>query len=212
MRTESDLRGEFLDDFYSECDELLDNIRTQLTQLDAACRGDRADPAALEALYRHVHSLKGISAMVELREAEELAHAAEGLLRHSSRGEQRLTPSQLDLLGAVTRRLEQIVSAHRLQQPLPTGTDLIALLNQYDPPRVEAPRPASGATAPEAAPESSPPTNELRDAAPAPSSRHRAPDGRSRLNRRRNSTSAASTSIRSARDLPGWDRSSAARP
>ncbi|MGH7957892.1 MAG: Hpt domain-containing protein [Opitutaceae bacterium] len=76
-----DLRGDFLDDFYSECDELLGSIRAQLTTLDDACRAARADPVALEALYRHVHSLKGISTMVGLCEAEQLAHAAEGLLR-----------------------------------------------------------------------------------------------------------------------------------
>lgn len=124
-----DLRGEFLDDFYTECDELLGHVRTQLTQLDAACRSNRTDPVALEALYRHIHSLKGISAMVGLREAEQLAHAAEDLLRLLSRGETRLCNNQIDLLGTVTQRLEQIVTAHRLQHPLPTGSDLIAQLN-----------------------------------------------------------------------------------
>src|SRR5688500_7480288 len=127
-----DLRGEFVDDFYTECDELLGNIRAQLTQLDAACGAARTDPVALEALYRHMHSLKGIAAMVGLREAEQLAHAAEGLLRLLSRGETSLSCNHLDLLAAVTRRLEQIVTAHRLHEPLPTGLDLITQLNQFD--------------------------------------------------------------------------------
>jgi two-component system, chemotaxis family, sensor kinase CheA len=127
-----DLRGEFLDDFYTECDELLGNVRTQLTQLDAACGAARTDPVALEALYRHMHSLKGIAAMVGLREAEQLAHAAEGLLRLLSRGETSLSCNHLDLLDAVTRRLEQIVTAHRLHEPVPTGVDLITQLNQFD--------------------------------------------------------------------------------
>src|SRR5512133_3252880 len=73
----AELRDELLDDFYAECDELLGNIRTHLTQLEAACRNGSTDPAALEALYRSAHSFKGISAIVGLRSAEHLAHAAE---------------------------------------------------------------------------------------------------------------------------------------
>jgi two-component system chemotaxis sensor kinase CheA len=127
-----DLRGEFLDDFYSECDELLGNIRTQLTQLDAASRAGKSDPLAVEALYRHAHSLKGISAMVGLREAEQLAHAAEHLLRLLSRAELAPSAGQLDLLGAATQRLEEIVTAHRLGRPLPPADDLLTQLNECD--------------------------------------------------------------------------------
>ncbi len=129
----SDLRGEFLDDFYAECDELLGNIRTHLAQLDAAVHASRTDPAALEAVYRNAHSFKGISAIVGLRVAEELAHAAEGLLRSLSRVELPLTAANLDLIAHVTQRLEQIVSAHRLQQPLPAVADLVARLAELNP-------------------------------------------------------------------------------
>jgi two-component system, chemotaxis family, sensor kinase CheA len=125
----SEPQSEFLDDFYSECDELLGNFRTQLTLLDEACRNARTDSVALETLYRSAHSLKGISAMVGLREAEELAHAVEGLLRLLSRSETSLSSSRVDLLGRATQRLEQIVTAHRLRQSLPNGTDLIAQLD-----------------------------------------------------------------------------------
>jgi two-component system, chemotaxis family, sensor kinase CheA len=127
-----DLRGEFLDDFYTECDELLGNIREQLSRLDEVVRNGRPNPAALEALYRHVHSFKGISAMVGLREAEELAHRAEGLLRLFSRGEATLTAAHLEVLGRISQRLEQTVTAHRLHQPLPNPVDLIAQLATFD--------------------------------------------------------------------------------
>ena len=39
--------------------------------------------AVLDDLFRHFHSLKGISGMVELRAAEELAHRLEDYLRAS---------------------------------------------------------------------------------------------------------------------------------
>jgi two-component system chemotaxis sensor kinase CheA len=155
------LREDFLDDFHAECDELLGGIRAHLSQLAEAVRTGRPDAAALEAFYRNAHSLKGISAMVGLRAAEQLAHSAEGLLRLLSRGEAALTAAELDLLERVTHRLEQIVTAHRLRQPPADTTDLMAQLNVYDvrtsdttvvPPEVKpgpstdaVPRPAASA-------------------------------------------------------------------
>ena len=53
----AELRDELLDDFYAECDELLGGIRSQLTQLEEACRNARSDAIALESLYRSAHSL-----------------------------------------------------------------------------------------------------------------------------------------------------------
>jgi two-component system, chemotaxis family, sensor kinase CheA len=133
MRSDtSDLRGEFLDDFYAECDELLGNLRTQLAPFEARVREGAADPVALEALYRNVHSFKGISAIVGLRIAEELAHAAEGLLRMLSRSELVVTSEHVDLIAHVTQRLEQIVTAHRLQQPFPRSDDLVASLARFN--------------------------------------------------------------------------------
>jgi two-component system chemotaxis sensor kinase CheA len=133
MRSDtSDLRGEFLDDFYAECDELLGNLRTQLAPFEARVREGAADPVALEALYRNVHSFKGISAIVGLRIAEELAHAAEGLLRMLSRSELAVTSEHVDLIAHVTQRLEQIVTAHRLHQPFPRSDDLVASLARFN--------------------------------------------------------------------------------
>jgi two-component system, chemotaxis family, sensor kinase CheA len=126
-----ELQAELLDDFYTECDELLGNIRAQLNRLEEALRKSESNPGALESLYRNAHSFKGNSAIIGLRTAEQLAHAAEDVLRGLSRGEASLTTAGLDLLGSATQRLEQIVTAHRLHQPLPDVTDLVAQLESY---------------------------------------------------------------------------------
>jgi two-component system chemotaxis sensor kinase CheA len=144
------LREEFLDDFYAECDELLGNIRAQLNQLDEASRDGRSHAPALEALYRNAHSFKGISAMVGLREAEQLAHSAEGLLRQLCRGETALTSAELELLERVTHRFEHVVTAHRLHQALPDTLDLIAQLRGYEVPADTA---AGKTERPDAAPD-----------------------------------------------------------
>jgi two-component system chemotaxis sensor kinase CheA len=63
----------FMDDYFAEADEHLLAIRRCLLMLDGVERPDPSS-ALLEELFRSCHSLKGISAMVELHEAEVLAH------------------------------------------------------------------------------------------------------------------------------------------
>jgi two-component system chemotaxis sensor kinase CheA len=127
-----DFRGEFLDDFYAECDELLGNIRRCLNQLETSSHRGTPDASAIEPLFRHVHSFKGSSAIIGLREAEELAHHAENLLRLLSQGKLAWTATHLDLLGHTNQRFEQIVAAHRRKEPLPETTDLLVRLKPFN--------------------------------------------------------------------------------
>lgn len=116
------------------------NVRSLLAQLENPRLTERASAFALEAFYRHAHPLKGISSMVGLQADEQLAHAAEGLLRDLSRNRVTLTGENLDLLAHTTQRLEQIVTAHRLGQTLPDPADLIAQPSRFDhPPSPSAP-------------------------------------------------------------------------
>ena len=126
-----DLPAGFLDDFYAECDEHLGTLRTELVRLEQSLARSEANPAALESLYRSVHTFKGNAAIVGLRPAEELAHAAEDLLRGLSRHETALTADALDLIGQAGHKLEQIVTTYRLAQPLPDGAALVARLRSY---------------------------------------------------------------------------------
>ncbi|HUR57664.1 MAG TPA: chemotaxis protein CheA [Opitutaceae bacterium] len=126
-----EFQSELLDDFYAECDELLGNIREQLTRLEHGLAKSETDRAALEALFRSTHSIKGNAAIVGLRAAEGLAHATEGLLRRLSRGETTLRNAELDLLAAAMHRLEQIITTHRLNQPVPDSGTLLQQLQAY---------------------------------------------------------------------------------
>jgi two-component system chemotaxis sensor kinase CheA len=115
-----------LDDFYAECDELLTSIRGGLTQLEEAMgRGQPASPV-LEALFRNTHTLKGISGIVGLRAAEELAHGMEDLLRALSKHELQVTAANVDSLMKGVQRLEQIATSHRLSGELPDTRDLLS--------------------------------------------------------------------------------------
>ena len=125
-----EIRAELLDDFYAECDEHLANIREALALLEQSIGKAQADLRVLEELFRNFHSFKGISALVGLRPAEELAHAAEDFLRELSRGRATLTISGLELLMSATQKLEQTVAAFRSRTELPENRSVMHALRE----------------------------------------------------------------------------------
>ena len=69
---------QFIDDYFSECDELLATLRRTLLAIDSD-----APPEALQLqeIARALHTLKGLSGMVGLVAVEQTAHAMEDLVR-----------------------------------------------------------------------------------------------------------------------------------
>jgi len=104
---------EFLDDYFAECDEHLTAVRRNLLALEPFVLKPNPGRSLLEQLFRSFHSLKGISAMVGVREAEQLAHSMESYLRVLRQDEAMLTPEGLDALFAGAKLLEQIIAARR---------------------------------------------------------------------------------------------------
>jgi two-component system chemotaxis sensor kinase CheA len=102
----------FLDDYFAECDEHLTGVRRLLLDLEASV-GRVAPRPVLDELFRHFHSLKGISGMVELRPAEDLAHRMEEYLRSLRVRESVLTSEGLSAFFDGAQLLEQIVGARR---------------------------------------------------------------------------------------------------
>jgi len=111
--------SDFLDDYYAECDEHLMGARRLLLALETSIGRGAVNHGVLDELFRHFHSLKGISGMVELRAAEELAHRLEDYLRVLRTGDAVLTRDGLDALFDGTQTLEQVIAARRAQIPLP---------------------------------------------------------------------------------------------
>jgi two-component system, chemotaxis family, sensor kinase CheA len=121
----AELQRELLDDFFTECDEHLAHIRESLLQLEPSIGKAQADRTVIESLFRNFHSFKGISAIVGLRVAEELAHVTEEYLREVMRGSLILSANGVELLMLATQRLEQIASAFRNGQPFPATEALV---------------------------------------------------------------------------------------
>lgn len=116
----------FLSDYFAESEEHLTAAADALLALDRSVRNPAAQRAAIDDLFRYFHTLKAISAMVELRPAEELAHQLEHYLRAIRDGQTSLSQAGTDVLIDGTRRLEQIINAHRQQSDYPDIADLVS--------------------------------------------------------------------------------------
>jgi two-component system chemotaxis sensor kinase CheA len=137
MSDDSAFAAGFMDEYFAECDEHLGTIRRLLLELEGTT-GDRpVTPAALEELFRSFHSIKGISGMVELREAEMLAHHMESYLRVLRQAESRLTEAGVNALIAGLDALERTIAARRDHQPPPPVEQVVAQLAAVVPAAAE---------------------------------------------------------------------------
>ena len=120
----SDNRGDFveqfLDDYYAECDEHLVSIRRSLVILEDEVDPQIVDRTLLDNLFRSFHTVKGISGMVGLAEAEQLAHHLESYLRELREGTVPLSGSGFEALAAGVSLLQNVINARRNEQPIPS--------------------------------------------------------------------------------------------
>jgi two-component system chemotaxis sensor kinase CheA len=117
----------FMDDYFAEADEHLVAVRRCLLTLDTAPNAGGLG-SVLEELFRSCHSIKGISAMVDLREAEVVAHLMESCLRAIRQDEVELNAESLETLLDGANALEGVILSRRQGIPLPTGEPAITAL------------------------------------------------------------------------------------
>lgn len=121
----------FMDDYFAEADEHLEAVRGDLLRLETRL-GSQLPVPLLDDLFRSVHSLKGISAMVELREAELLAHHMESCLRAVREREVDVTAARFQLLVDGANLLSEVVAARREGTPMPPIGGAIDALKAFD--------------------------------------------------------------------------------
>jgi two-component system, chemotaxis family, sensor kinase CheA len=102
---------ELIVEFVTEADEHLESAEQHLLALERTPN----DRAALDALYRAFHTVKGTSSFFNLRDITKLAHAAEDLLNAARDGTRELTGASFDLAFAsvdgLKRQLERLKAA-----------------------------------------------------------------------------------------------------
>lgn len=113
---------EFRSAYLAELDELLDMGGTHLLALERAAAAGQADPRAARELFRALHTIKGLSAMMGVEPIVELAHHMEGALRALQRGPP--PPDAVDALfqgiRAVEQRARALAAGGAAQEP-PAG-------------------------------------------------------------------------------------------
>ena len=98
-------RSRYADLFLTESREHLSAITQSLLDLERTAGG----AAPVGALFRSVHTIKGMSATMGYTVVAELAHALEALLDRIRGGAQRATPDVIDLLFTGTDSLERAI-------------------------------------------------------------------------------------------------------
>jgi two-component system chemotaxis sensor kinase CheA len=126
MISEDNSFTEFLDDYFAESEEHLGSIRRQLVVMEDFVNRDRIDPHVVDELFSAFHSLKGLSGMVGVHEAEQVIHAMEGALRDVKQTGAGPSENFMQALTGGTRVIEQVIAAKRERTPAP---DIAAVLS-----------------------------------------------------------------------------------
>src|SRR5687768_734797 len=122
-----DFLAGFIDDYFAECDEHLTTIRRLLAGADPTLP-EGMPGETLEELFRAFHSIKGLSGMVDLRDAEVLAHHMESYLRLLRGRQSVFTAEGLYALISGTSLLERVIAARRAGTEPPLIRDVAASL------------------------------------------------------------------------------------
>jgi two-component system chemotaxis sensor kinase CheA len=116
--------ADFLPAYLSEAEELLGAAHRHLLAVEASVRRGLAHPRAVRELFRALHTLKGLSAMVDVEPLVAIAHWMETSLRHADRAGGRLPEASVEPLMEGLREIEQRVrqlAAGRTAAPVPSG-------------------------------------------------------------------------------------------
>ena len=105
------LLDSFIEDYFAEAEDHLTAVRRGLLAVESTIGVSEPPAAAVEELFRSFHSLKGISAMVELHEAERLAHEMESCLGSIRDHAAPLTAGGFEALLDGVNALERVIGA-----------------------------------------------------------------------------------------------------
>jgi two-component system, chemotaxis family, sensor kinase CheA len=121
---DASFRARFLDDYVAECEDHLAALRRTLVTLDGYV-GAPLPAATIDDLLRRFHSLKGISGMVEFREAEALAHESESYLRALQKRQTLLTADGVQALIDGSGAFDRLIASLRRGDPAMNVSDLL---------------------------------------------------------------------------------------
>jgi two-component system chemotaxis sensor kinase CheA len=131
---------EFEADFYAECDELLENIKSELAG------GEMLSLTSINNLLRFYHTLKGISAMMGFDMIENVSHSAESYLKYLFEAKHELSKKGFSLLFEAVKVIEENLQAkgslneNLTQRANSIVDELKQELSNISPKTIEAPK------------------------------------------------------------------------
>jgi two-component system chemotaxis sensor kinase CheA len=121
------------EEFFSEAQELIENLSRNLLALDAAQKAGASDPSLINEAFRAVHTLKGLAGLFGATQVGALSHRLEDLLDDIRLGRQPLTPELLDVFFSSVDVFTRVLAAERelCDEPVPALGELMARLDQF---------------------------------------------------------------------------------
>ncbi len=102
---------EFLSAYVAEVDEQLQTANAKLLEIDQHAREGTSHPRAVRDLFRALHTIKGLSAMVGVEPVVAVSHKLEDIVRRADRSGGRLDAAVLDAIVKGVRVIEKMVRA-----------------------------------------------------------------------------------------------------
>ncbi|WP_438010013.1 ATP-binding protein [Sorangium sp. So ce321] len=134
---------EFVAGYLVEVEEHLSASTANLLTAEAALRAGDSNPKATRELFRSLHTIKGLSAMVGVEPVVDIAHAMETVLRAADRAAGRLSAASIEVLLRGLRAIEERIRALANKQPVPPAApsllDALAALDVAAAPSPPAP-------------------------------------------------------------------------
>jgi len=149
-----DLR-EFVAGFVAESDELIAAANAALLDIETASLAGTPRPRAVRELFRALHTLKGLAAMIGVEPIVELTHGLEGLVRTADRAGSALARDAIDVsLRGVAAIAERVRAVAEQRPPAAVPTELLDAIAAAGgaaegSQRAPTARPASAANPPE---------------------------------------------------------------
>jgi len=124
---------DFLPGYLAEADEHLAAATVHLVALEDKARRGEGDPRSVRELFRALHTLKGLSAMIGVDPVVDLAHEMEAVFRTTDRTAGKLSVKAVDLLLRALKAIEERVRALADQRPvLPAPVELVEALARLE--------------------------------------------------------------------------------
>jgi len=116
-------------DFLAEAEDILESANQTLLSIESGQAAGSIDPDQVNALFRAIHSFKGLAGMFGLKEPSELSHKLEFLLDELRLGKVGLTRNALDVVLETVALLGRQVQQAGNDQPF---EDIAAALESID--------------------------------------------------------------------------------